>query len=661
MRNMMALVPKRSAVVAIAATWISVMSGAAWGDVQQWEVTEDDECAVASGAINPCSWSNLEQASAGLDFSQPESIQLLGFDPENNITQHPSITWLSARPLRFLEERGEAYIWDNTTLRQDQRVIVDGLDTTSTGDQFKDFGVQQDSRRFEFDLGTRIPVNRITFFPRPFGADNQGRPYNEDFIRSYALFFSDGLSFTSDNRPDYSLLRQVEFTREDTAEALFPLQFIRFLRLTVDSPNPFEIAEFQLFGTGFAPKASYTSKVIDLGESANLSRLDWTVQGLRQEEGGQVLVDDADAAISVRMRTGTDDNPVVYYQVVDRFTRAVEVVSEDDFDRLSADVKGEPEEDQVDWSLWSSPFTASGQAITLPSPRRYFQFEIAMESREILDGLRITSLSVEHSIPPLAQQLVGEVSVQDDPRPPRSVAVVPSGEFVTFVYDLISDVAPTDIGFDAIRILTPSSQPKFVELSIGDPLERVEPVEVIEEVGSLTLHFPSTHRITGQDALQIIFEAQVFVQGSFLNAEVFDTQSEEVPQSVLSGDANPEVTTNTLRVLTTAGSARDILSSFEVTPGVFSPNGDTINDEALVAFTLLQLTSPVEVEVEIFDLAGRRVATLAGDEGNGNHIRRWDGLDAGDELLPIGIYLVKVSVNTDQESFVRTGTVGIAY
>jgi len=656
---MMALRSKSSAAVAIVAIWVAATSGVALGDVRQWEVTQDDECAIASGAISPCSWSNLVQASTALDFSREESIQLLGFDSQNNITQQ--LSWTSSRPLRFLEERALAYVWDNTTLREDQTVIVDGLDTTSTGDQFKDFGVKQDSRRFEFDLGTRIPVNRIAFFPRPVGADNQGRPFNEDFIRSYALFFSDGLSFTGDNRPDYSLLRQVEFTREDTAEAQFPLQFIRFLRLHVDSPNPFEIAEFQLFGTGFAPKASYTSKVIDLGESGNLSRLDWTVQGLRQEEGGQVSADDAEAGISVRMRTGTDDNPVVYYRIADQFTRELEVVSEDDYNRLPGGEKSDPEDDQVNWSLWSPPFTASGQAITLPSPRRYFQFEIAMESREILDGMRITSLSVEHSIPPLAQKLVGEVSVQNEPRPPRSVAVVPSGEFVTFVYDVISDVASTDIGFDAIRILTPSSQPRFEELFIGDPPEKVEPVEVIEEVGSLTLHFPATHRITGRDALQVIFEAQVFVQGSFLNAEIFDTQSDEVPQRVLSGDANPDVTTNTLRVLTTAGSARDILSSLEITPGVFSPNGDTINDEALIGFTLLQLTAPVEVEVEIFDLAGRRVATLAGDEGNGNHIRRWDGRDAGDELLPIGIYLVKVSVNTDQKSFVRTGAIGMAY
>ena len=544
---------KRSAVVAITALWIAAMSGISWGEVREWKVGEGGE-----------SWASQELASTALDFSQAGTIKSLGFDLQNNITQQ--LSWISARPIGFLEERAQAHVWDNTTLRESQLVIVDGQDTTSTGDRFKEFGVQQSGRRFEFDLGTRIPINRILFFPRPFGVDDQGRPYSEDFIRGYSLFSSDGLSFTQDNRPDYSLLRQVEFTREDTAEVLFPLQFIRFIRLHVHSPNPFEIAEFQLFGTGFAPQASYTSKIIDLGEAANFSRLEWTVEGLRQEGTNQVVVEDSDTEIAIRMRTGTDDNPRVFFRLVDRFTREREVVTEDEYNKLSQNEQGGSQDDQVNWSLWSSPFTSSGQRITLPSPRRYFQFEMAMKSQSILDGIQVTSLSVEHSIPPLAQQLIGEVSVLDEPRPPRSVAVVPVGQFVTFAYDLIADVAGTDIGFDAIRIFTPSSQPKFGELFIGDPPEKVEPTEIIEELGSLTVLFPSSHRITGRDVLQIIFDAQVFVQGSFLNAEVFDTQSEEVPQRVLSGDANPDVTTNTLRVLTAAESAREVLSSFEVTP-----------------------------------------------------------------------------------------------
>ena len=44
-----------------------------------------------------------------------------------------------------------------------------------------------------------------------------------------------------------------------------------------------------------------------------------------------------------------------------------------------------------------------------------------------------------------------------------------------------------------------------------------------------------------------IFESQVFVQSTFFNAQVFDTESDEPSQRVLPGDANPSVFTNDLR------------------------------------------------------------------------------------------------------------------
>ena len=650
---MFALLPRRLVVATVAMFWVAALSETASAEVRQWTVGGDGE-----------SWASQEQTATGIDFSQPEVIQILQFNPQANITRQ--LSWSDQKPRDFVVERAQALVWDNTLLKESDLVIVDGDPSTSTEDRFKEFGIEQDGRRFEFDLGSRIPVNRIVFFPRPTGTDDRGRPYSEDFIRSYALFFSDGLSFTKDNRPDYSLLRQVEFTREDTAESLFPLQFVRYIRLDVNSTNPFEIAEFQVFGKGFAPKASYRSEVVDLREDdlrevANFTQLQWSVEGLRREEAGLVAVEDVDAEISVRMRTGTDDSPLVFFRLVDPFTKEREVVTEDQYGKLKASERLEPEDDQVNWSLWSSPFTVSGQSITLPSPRRYFQFEIAMESQDILEGLRVATLSVEYSIPPLATQLLGEVSVLDEPRPPRNVAVVPAGEFSTFAYDVIADVGEADIGFDALRIFTPASEPEFRELLMGDSLERVGPADVEEAVGSLTLLFPATRRIAQRGGLRVIFDAEVFVQGTFLNAEVFDSLSEEPPQRVLSGDANPEVTTNRLRVLTTASSAADLVRSFAVAPRVITPNGDGLNDEAGISLTLMQLVRPVELEVEIFDLAGRRVGTLPAPGESGIHTISWNGRGDSGELVPAGIYLVKVLVKADRENVVRTGTVGVVY
>ena len=639
---------RRLLVVAVV-TLLVAISGTARGELRWWNVGEGGP-----------SWRSQERNSTVIDFGVPGAIQIVGFKPDDNIVQR--LNWAEEFPSDFVVERPEAYIWDNVPLKRSNLPIVDGDDTTSTGDRFKAFGASQSGTAFFFDLGARFPVYRIVFFPRQTGQDDEGRAFRDDLIRGYEVLVNDGLDFNREDRPIYTLLKRVEFTRESIAEIQFPLQFIRYLRLSITVPNPFEIAEFQLFGTGFAPRGEYLSEAIDLGEAANYSRLEWTAVKVRWEGDNVVVAPDADAEVSVRMRTGMDDTPQVYYEIVNLFTRERQEVIEAEYNALREENRGPIEDDQVNWSLWSSPFVASGEKIDLPSPRRFFQFWITMESHAILDGVRLTSLTVEHVIPPLAQQLIGEISLLDTPRPPGNVPVVPAGTFSTFAYDVITDIRSSDVGFDAIRISTPS-QPEFQELFIGDPPVPVVPDSVAETGDALTLFFPS-HRVQSRSSgiLRIVFDAQVFVQGTFFNAEVFDTRAGELSQKVMPGDANLEVHTNTLRVLTSAESTGDVLPLLEIAPRVISPNGDDRNDRARISYTLVQLVRAVEMDVEVFDLTGRRVRTVFSDEaGSGIYTKAWDGRDEGGERLPVGIYVVKVSVHAERKTFVRTGTVALAY
>ena len=634
----------------IALFWGAAISGTAWAEVKQWRIGE--------GGL---SWSEPERSSTAIDFSVPGAIQLVGFNSNDNIVQQ--LTWVEEFPADFIAERPDARIWDNIPLKQSNLPIVDGDDTTSTGERFKRFGVSQAGTVFYFDLGAQFPVNRMVFFPRQTGADSEGRSFADDFIRSYEIFLSDGLTFDQDDLPIYSLLKREEFTRESISEIRFPLRFIRYIRLKISAPNPFEIAEFQIFGGGFAPRAEYLSEVIDLGEAANYSRLEWTFEKLRQEGDSFVVAPDEDAEVSVRMRTGIDDDPQIYHKIVNQFNNELrEVESEAAYYALLEGVRGPIKDDQVNWSLWSAPFTVSGEQIDLPSPRRYFQFAVALESHSILSGVRVKSLSVEHAIPPLAKQLVGEISLLDDPRPPGNVPVAPAGESATFAYDVRADVGGVDLGFDALRIFTPS-EPDLKDFLVGDPPVSVSPDRVETGPDFLTVFFPS-HRVVSRASgiLRVIFEAQVFVQGTFFNAEVFDAQTEEFPQKVLSGDANPGVLTDALQVMTSAASTRNLLPFFAVTPRVISPNGDGRNDRAGIGYTLVQLVRPVEVEVEVFDLGGRKVRTVfSGEEGSGSYTKGWDGLDDNGKLLPVGIYAVKFSLRAERETLVRTGTVGVVY
>lgn len=628
---------------------VAWLAAAAAGEVRQWEL---------GGAGR--SWKDDELNSTAISFDAAGAIQLVGFNPSDNIVRQ--LRWTEGFPLDFVSEVAEARVWDNVPFKQTNAPLVDGDVQTSSENRFKDFGVLQAGRAFFFDLGTRFPVNRISFFPRPEGADSRGRPFADDFIRGYKVQVSDGVSFTPENLPVYNLLTQVDFTTESVAQIPFPLQFVRYIQLNVTSTNPFEIAEFEVYGAGFPPGGRYRSKIIDLGEVANFSRLLWTTETLRQQEGRIDVEPMADADISIRMRTGRDDTPQVFYEIVNVFTGDVQEVSESDYGRLGLNVRGPVEDDQVNWSEWSPPFAESGQRIELPSPRRFFQLEIALTSHSILDGIRVNSLVVEHSIPPLAQQLIGEISALETPRPLGNKPRVPAGALSTFAYDIRADISETDVGFDALEILTPA-RPQFREMFIGDPPVATAPDSVVEGERSLKLFFPS-QRLTHQSpsALRVVFDAEVFVQSTFFRARVFDTQSDEAPQQILPGDANPTVLTNDLRVLTTAASARNLLPFFAVQPAVVTPNGDGINERVRISGTLVQLQQPVQLTVRIFSLGGQRVRTLfAGARGSGSFVWEWDGRDDSGNPVPVGIYLAEVTADAERERFTRLGAVGVAY
>ncbi len=67
-------------------------------------------------------------------------------------------------------------------------------------------------------------------------------------------------------------------------------------------------------------------------------------------------------------------------------------------------------------------------------------------------------------------------------------------------------------------------------------------------------------------------------------------------------------------------------------------------------------------EVKIIDLSGRLVRRLfAGQAASGAYDLDWDGRDESGTLLPVGIYLVRVEVDTERKNFVRLGSVGMVY
>ena len=99
-----------------------------------------------------------------------------------------------------------------------------------------------------------------------------------------------------------------------------------------------------------------------------------------------------------------------------------------------------------------------------------------------------------------------------------------------------------------------------------------------------------------------------------------------------------------------------------VSPNPFTPNGDGINDEVMFTFDVFLVLEPVAIELEIRDLAGRRVHAIRPGRVAARRVQvRWDGRNEQGALLPPGIYVYRVRTHADQAQGELTGTLSLVY
>ena len=369
--------------------------------------------------------------------------------------------------------------------------------------------------------------------------------------------------------------------------------------------------------------------------------------------------------IAVEVRTGRDDSPLVYH-IIDELRReeVVEFVDWDQaprkFDSGFPGQKGSVQDDLANWSFWSVPHYTSGEGIRVPDGRQFIQVRAFITSEEVFAFGRLNSLSIEYS-PLLANPIVGEVALMADPHPTGGVVEVPLGEPVTLTYDVRADFSSaSQTGFDAIRLQTPEAV-DFQRFEMGEPLAIVEPDSVKVDDRELVVYFPSrpVSRASNQP-LRLIFATQVFNYSTVFEGEVFQIGSENLPPSIDGGDATPLVSTDDLRVFAPL-QRLEVLAGVVLGGRVLTPNGDGVHDELAVSFTL-QGIEAAAVDVSIYDLGGRLVRRLVDGEtrSEGRYRDVWDGMgDRG--LVAPGLYLVRVSVDTDLGTFEQTHSIAVAY
>ena len=534
--------------------------------------------------------------------------------------------------------------------------------------------------RYEFDtldFGAPIPVERFAFYA-PEGTDGvTDEPYREKWIlQRFELSGSlDAVKIQREEGQDYRSL-EVMLTQEEQnfdwyTQVRFPLQYFHFLRFRVIGDGPegksisqFAIAEMEVYGRGFAPEMTYESKAVDLGQEVNFGRVFFGVSRWRREGEMEVPAREAPVSVSVEIKTGRDDGPLAYFGYNDQ-GEPVEVTQAEyrdlrprvyRWDPPAVGWRGPFTEDQQNWSFWSVPLRESGMQSGVPSGR-YFQLQVKLETEGFWEYARVESLGVEF-FPLLADRVVGEVAVVGDPTPEGGVAQVKIGEGAEFVYAIRAEFVGGDrSGFDAVRVLTPS-EPLFRGLEMGDPPAGVEPDSVRSDAGGVTVYLP--RRIDADASLRIRLAATLYGGSTRLEGEVFDRRESAMRQRIDEGDATEELGTNRLQILASGASLDRVLGDVVILPRSITPNQDGRNDRTRIVYTLFGVEG-ADVEVEFYTLSGRRVRRISERQQVGPHTVDWEGLDDAGRRVAPGLYLCRVTAQTDRGSVAIVRPVAVAY
>lgn len=479
------------------------------------------------------------------------------------------------------------------------------------------------------DLGAVFVLTRIRMLRGVLTSDDRS-------LRGYEILANDGdsLNFVGSD-PIYSLIVQNRSHGSPELDVHFSPQSVRFLKLRSTGERPFQMGDMEIFGVGVTPFAHYISRVIDLGQPANFGPVEISARI------------DPKARLLFSTKTGAVADDSLYYKQTG-IPGEYEEVAKDKFDRsLDPSYAGVVRVNARDWSPWSPPYSSLEGSLSSPDNRRYLQYEFRFISNGLHDKAQIDSLRFAYTVPAIADSVVGEITP----------ATATLGRTNSFTYHLRSVTSTNRRGFDTVLITTP-----FKGTATEVTIDGASVPFTQQQQDNLLLVTFAGNRVslTGQQ-VSVTFDCLVAVSGTEFRGEVGDSQSDAFPQRIIGADADPQVDTNTLVV---GGLIENqLFTGIQLSGGgVLTPNGDQINDALQLDYILLKATSPVLVEVVIHDLAGAPVRSLhAQRDLSGPKSLAWDGKNNDGQRVPPGLYLLRLSVQTDAGKTAQVHTVAVAY
>ena len=374
--------------------------------------------------------------------------------------------------------------------------------------------------------------------------------------------------------------------------------------------------ETMLFSSGYPARVEMRSGFVDLAAEAGdgrpqvIERLTWEAELPPRTK------------IQLRSRSGN-----ALQELYTFFDRKGDIVTEEKWNSLPKVLKGEIDTTLVvgeDWDAWSNVYQASGESFQSASPRRFVQLEMILATDDPQVAPAVDALTIEFT-----DALVQEARGQIWPREARL------NEDTRFTYTLWPGTDGQDSGFDRLRFHIPGATTGNVVLRIGG--EEVAPEEVRLHGDSLLVLLPRT---VVADSVEVDFTARLWDNAALFALDLGAGERPGIWQSVVPSERRANIV-----LLPDLPVQSALVGEVEIAPVAFTPNGDGVNDAVEVSFIIFK-AQDIQPQVQIFDVAGRLVAQLAGSEDAGRWHFRWSGRTADGALALPGMYLCRIDSGT---------------
>ncbi|MFT5089309.1 MAG: hypothetical protein ACI8PG_003678 [Planctomycetota bacterium] len=527
--------------------------------------------------------------------------------------------------------------------------LVDGDITTYWGTAHRGgSGAQPEQQfgQFELDLGALYWIDKVRMLGDGSGiAPGRGAGYHRGGTFNYLwyqFYVSDG-SRSVDGSLRWDLMGELPSDPRNLQgivhfEENFPLRKVRHVRLFFpmsDGVQAFNgrigtTAEFQVFGLGHPAEAVATSPIYDLGSIQHITALHWDAE----EPPG--------AHLEIRSRTGNELQE--QYVFNDKNGKAV---TQTRYDKLIPSFRGTVDTLRTTgpgWSTWSRPYNTTGEIFLSPAPRRFVQLELRFVSDDPQASALLDEINIEYN-QPLAQSTRAEIF---------PFQALP-GETSDFTYYLHSDFSPTSRGFDQIQ-LSSSAGLLFKALRING-----ETVEAQAEAIDSGVHLTLASPVRNSAQVEIDIQSTLYLNQTRFDGFLFNSElGQQVRQPVDQGDADDRIDSDV--VFVALPSDDRLFNHIALSSPIFTPNDDGVHDQLQIFFDLLKVLEPRPVELTVFDLAGRRIATVSNERIAAGRIELvWDGRDETGSLVPPGMYLINLRVFGDAFERAENRLVSVAY